>query len=130
MFEFCRSLKTLDVSHFSRTKLQDAGCMFSGLTSLRKLNMTGWIKCNPATDYKFGMTYPLFTNPYSNLLIIWDELDQELYFPSNEEINEAKYNFDVADYADEEDNIVSVGEINKLTYKYFPKNKKELIKIN
>ena len=128
MFESCLSLKTLDVSHFCRTKLQDAGWMFSGLASLRKLNLTGWTKCNPATDYKFGMIYPIFTNPYSNLLIIWNEHDQELYFPSNEGINEAKYSFNVADYREDENDILNHQETDNLIY-FFPKNKEELINI-
>ena len=126
MFERCKSLESLDLSGWDTYNVTDMSCMFKGCYLLEELNLSGW-QTSDATfiDDMFEECHSL-KNVYTNDESIKREFNEFKKSLLNETIN---YNFDVADYEDDEQDPIIHQTIQNLTYRYFPKNRADLLNL-
>ena len=115
MFERCRLLKSLDLSGWDIRNVTDMSCMFKNCHLLEELDLSGWNINNDAfIDDMFEECYSL-KKVYTNDRSIKHEFDKFKKSLLNENANNVNYNFDIADYAENETDIIPTQEISKIT---------------
>ena len=112
MFYRCRSLEELDISAWDTLNLINMSGMFYECESLEKLDLSGW-----DTSNVINMSWIFFGCDES---IIPD------WYKNKKGLTESTLNFNPIDYPDEDHDLIDNQTISNLTYKYFPKDKKEL----
>lgn len=112
MFERCKSLESLDLSGWDTYNVTDMSCMFKECYLLEELNLSGWQTSDVTfIDGMFEECHSL-KNVYTNDESIKREFNEFKKSLLNETIN---YNFDVADYSEDNTDIVSTQEITNIT---------------